>query len=281
MDRQVFAFSGVLEPRPGERGNLPLVEHALELGRTRWLWDGAVRLCYLPTAIGDDPRAIEVDPERTPGGNLEDKVAAVKKIKRARAIGSARLAAAERDIAALAGDLAVLRAGALGAGETAELLARHKLGGKASAEKQGTRGVPQPAAKPFKTYNLGDAAASVPCYVGKGAADNDELTKAAKANDYWLHAVGVTGSHVILPARGLRGLPPAAPLLREAAVLALHFSKMRDNLAGEVYVTRKQHLRKRKGLAAGLWLIDKSETMFVRYDAAELKAVLDKLGDGE
>jgi peptidase E len=60
MDRQVFAFSGVLAPRPGERGNLPLVEHALELGRTRWLWDGAVRLCYLPTAVGDDPRAIEV-----------------------------------------------------------------------------------------------------------------------------------------------------------------------------------------------------------------------------
>jgi peptidase E len=60
MDRQIFAYSGVLAPRPGERGNLPLVEHALELGRTRWLWDGAVRLCYLPTAIGDDPRAIEV-----------------------------------------------------------------------------------------------------------------------------------------------------------------------------------------------------------------------------
>jgi len=60
MDRQVFAYSGVVNPRPGEPGTLPLVEHALELGRTRWLWDGAVRLCYLPTAMGDDPRAIEV-----------------------------------------------------------------------------------------------------------------------------------------------------------------------------------------------------------------------------
>jgi peptidase E len=60
MDRQVFAYSGVLDPRPGEPGNLPLVEHALDLGRTRWLWDGAVRLCYLPTAVGDDPRAIDV-----------------------------------------------------------------------------------------------------------------------------------------------------------------------------------------------------------------------------
>src|SRR6476620_10586462 len=60
MDRQVFAYSGILEPRPGEPGNLPLVEFALDLGRTRWLWDGAVRLCYLPTAVGDDPRAIAI-----------------------------------------------------------------------------------------------------------------------------------------------------------------------------------------------------------------------------
>ena len=35
MDRQVFAFSGVLSPRPGEPGNLPLLEHVLDLGRTR------------------------------------------------------------------------------------------------------------------------------------------------------------------------------------------------------------------------------------------------------
>jgi peptidase E len=60
MERQVFAYSGVLDPCPGEPGNLPLVEHALDLGRTRWLWDGAVRLCYLPTAVGDDPRAIDL-----------------------------------------------------------------------------------------------------------------------------------------------------------------------------------------------------------------------------
>ena len=60
MRRQVFAFSGVLEPRPGERGNLPLVEHALDLGRERWMWNGPVRVCYVPTAVGDDPAAIAV-----------------------------------------------------------------------------------------------------------------------------------------------------------------------------------------------------------------------------
>lgn len=60
MERQVFAFSGLLAPRPGERGTLPLIEHALELGRARWFWEGAVRLCYLPTAAGDDARVVEL-----------------------------------------------------------------------------------------------------------------------------------------------------------------------------------------------------------------------------
>src|SRR3712207_8240266 len=60
MDRQVFAFSGVLAPKPGEPGNLPLLEHVLELGRSRWFWECAVRLCYLPTAVGDDPAAVAV-----------------------------------------------------------------------------------------------------------------------------------------------------------------------------------------------------------------------------
>jgi peptidase E len=56
--RQVFAFSGVLEPRPGERGNRPLLEHALALGAARRVTEGPVRLCYVPTAVGDDPAAV-------------------------------------------------------------------------------------------------------------------------------------------------------------------------------------------------------------------------------
>jgi peptidase E len=52
--RQVFAFSGVLSPSPGERGSQVLVEHALGLSRS----PGPVRLCYVPTAVGDDPAAV-------------------------------------------------------------------------------------------------------------------------------------------------------------------------------------------------------------------------------
>ena len=58
MRRQVFAFSGVLDPRPGERGNRPLLEHVLALGAARRTTGGPVRLCYVPTAVGDDPAAV-------------------------------------------------------------------------------------------------------------------------------------------------------------------------------------------------------------------------------
>jgi peptidase E len=58
MRRQVFAFSGVLDPRPGERGNRPLLEHVLAIGRARRVTGGPVRLCYVPTAVGDDPAAV-------------------------------------------------------------------------------------------------------------------------------------------------------------------------------------------------------------------------------
>ncbi|GAA4744831.1 peptidase E [Modestobacter marinus] len=58
MRRQVFAFSGVIEPRPGERGNRPLLEHVLALGAARRTTGGPVRLCYMPTAVGDDPAAV-------------------------------------------------------------------------------------------------------------------------------------------------------------------------------------------------------------------------------
>jgi peptidase E len=58
--RQVFAFSGVLAPAPGERGSRVLVEHALGLARPAGSTrpPGPVRLCYVPTAVGDDPSAV-------------------------------------------------------------------------------------------------------------------------------------------------------------------------------------------------------------------------------
>ena len=64
--------------------------------------------------------------------------------------------------------------------------------------------------------------------VGKGARQNDELTtKVAAPHDFWLHAAGYAGSHVVIrnPDR-LSALPRA--VIERAAALAAYHSKARE-----------------------------------------------------
>jgi len=51
---QIFAFSGVLKPKPGDRDSDALLDYALSLARPR----RPTRVCYIPTAIGDMKEAI-------------------------------------------------------------------------------------------------------------------------------------------------------------------------------------------------------------------------------
>jgi len=59
--RQVFAFSGIVNLRPGEKGGPALVEHAVSLaaGNGKSGKNRTKRVCFLPTATGDSPSAIE------------------------------------------------------------------------------------------------------------------------------------------------------------------------------------------------------------------------------
>ena len=115
--------------------------------------------------------------------------------------------------------------------------------------------------------------AAIRLLVGKSAADSDELCRQAKGNDLWLHVVGSTGSHIIITARDLKAPPPPG-LIRSAAILAVHFSKLRADQSAEVYLTKRQNIKKRKGMAPGLWQVNQAETLFCRYEVDELQSVL-------
>ncbi|HEY3882752.1 MAG TPA: hypothetical protein VGM12_29550, partial [Trebonia sp.] len=52
---RIFAFSGVLKPLPGGPSPGGLLDFALSLAAER----PVRRLCYIPTAIGDLPEAID------------------------------------------------------------------------------------------------------------------------------------------------------------------------------------------------------------------------------
>jgi predicted ribosome quality control (RQC) complex YloA/Tae2 family protein len=80
------------------------------------------------------------------------------------------------------------------------------------------------------------------------------------------------GSHVVIPKK-FKTLNPQTK--REAGILAVHFSKLRKDQAGEVYFTTRGHLKKKKSMAPGLWIVEKSEILFIRYTDLELRSLLE------
>ena len=217
---------------------------------------------------------IPLDPQFSPGQNLSDVFKQVKKAKKAAIILDEQIKSSDIQYQALSADLDRIRAFSLPLGEVAAMLERHQL-------PPATGGGGSPAGEqkvPYRTFHWRpeDAdknAAPISILVGKSAADSDELCRMAKGNDLWLHIVGSTGSHIIIPAKGLKKAPPPS-LIRTAAILAVHFSKLRADQCGEVYFSRRQNIKKRRGMAPGLWQVVQAETLFVRFGDDELQTAL-------
>lgn len=86
-------------------------------------------------------------------------------------------------------------------------------------------------------------------YVGKNNYQNEELTfKLATGNDWWFHAKGIPGSHVIVKTEG-RELPDRT--FEEAGALAAYYSKGRENEKVEIDYIQKKHIKKVTGAAPG------------------------------
>jgi len=88
--------------------------------------------------------------------------------------------------------------------------------------------------------------------IGKGDADNDELTFALAApEDFWLHvAGGVPGSHVVVRNPEKLDTLPRAVVERAAALAARH-SKARDARRVDVHLCRVADVSKPRGAPAG------------------------------
>lgn len=87
-------------------------------------------------------------------------------------------------------------------------------------------------------------------YVGKNNYQNDELTfKVAAGSDWWFHAKGIPGSHVIVKARGEQHLPDR--LFEEAGGLAAYYSKGRDSDKVEIDYIERKNIKRVTGGAPG------------------------------
>ncbi|MBN1773320.1 MAG: DUF814 domain-containing protein, partial [Deltaproteobacteria bacterium] len=114
--------------------------------------------------------------------------------------------------------------------------------------------------------------------VGKSSRDNDRLTfQVARGFDAWLHVAGAAGSHVVV--RLPKGRAASETALRDAALLALHYSKLGAGGEGEVYVARRADVRRVRGGSPGQVTVREQRRLWVRSDPARLRALLDTAGD--
>ncbi|MCI8660258.1 MAG: fibronectin/fibrinogen-binding protein [Lachnospiraceae bacterium] len=86
-------------------------------------------------------------------------------------------------------------------------------------------------------------------YVGKNNYQNEEVTfKIAGSSDWWFHAKGIPGSHVVVKTEGQK-LPDR--VFEEAGALAAWYSKGRGNEKVEIDYIQRKHVKKAAGGAPG------------------------------
>ena len=130
----------------------------------------------------------------------------------------------------------------------------------------------QPPLPPYRTFL---SASGARILVGRSAEKNDALTfHVARPHDLWLHAKNRTGSHVVVPLDKKGSCP--GDVLVDAAHLAAHFSEARDEALVEVQYTPRRYLRKPRGSAAGLVVVDREKVLLLRREDDRLRALLER-----
>ena len=187
---------------------------------------------------------------------------------------AAAIEAAEAAHLQLERALAALTPGARTALHAPEPLPRRKLGltGEESATLAGPK-PPTTAATPkrgrddmpakftpwrFKSKEGWDV------LIGRSSEANDHLTlHLARPEDYWFHAHGCPGSHVVL-RRGKGVNEPSKATLEEVASWAAFHSKLRTAGKAPVIYTQKKYVRKPRGTKAGTVYVEREKMLMVR-----------------
>ena len=108
-------------------------------------------------------------------------------------------------------------------------------------------------------------------YVGKNNIQNDELTfNFATGNDWWFHAKGCPGSHVIVRTNGDE-LPDRT--FEEAGKLAAYYSKNRGSEKVEIDYIEKKHVKKPKGGKPGFVVYYTNYSLMIDSDISGLQII--------
>jgi len=101
-------------------------------------------------------------------------------------------------------------------------------------------------------------------WVGRSTAENDLIThRLSNPHDFWLHVVGVPGSHVIL-RRPSRTAIPKPRTLEEAASIAAYYSKARKLARVPVIYTERKFVSKPRRGKPGQAICTRERELLVR-----------------
>ena len=110
-------------------------------------------------------------------------------------------------------------------------------------------------------------------HVGKNNFQNEELTfKFASGNDWWFHAKGAPGSHVIVKNPDGGEMPDRT--YEEAARLAAHYSANSEAEKTEIDYVQKKHVKKVNGKLPGFVIYHTNYSMLIDSDISEIEQII-------
>jgi predicted ribosome quality control (RQC) complex YloA/Tae2 family protein len=243
---------------------------------------GATKLVVTDWSTGE---AVPLEIPLDPSTSAKDQVAAMfKRAKRLRLgarIAEERLGQADAQAAAVEAAQEAARASSEMVALESVLLDAKKRAPRdvtlpgATVAASGERGRANKGPPKRTAYRTFFARSGRKILVGKGAADNDELTlHVARPHDTWLHAKDRTGAHVIVLLDKGRTCPGED--LVDGAHLAAHFSDARDETIVDVQHTDRRYLRKPKGSPPGFVIVDREKVLVLRVEREILRGLLER-----
>ncbi|MCB0730553.1 MAG: DUF814 domain-containing protein, partial [Ignavibacteriae bacterium] len=113
-------------------------------------------------------------------------------------------------------------------------------------------------------------------FVGRDSKSNDYLSvKFAKQNDYWFHARGLPGSHVVIRVDNVKeGIPK--DIIKKGASLAAYYSKAKTAGTAPVSYTLAKFVYKKKGMEPGKVFLTKESTLLVKPEIPKNCILIDE-----
>jgi predicted ribosome quality control (RQC) complex YloA/Tae2 family protein len=197
---------------------------------------------------------VPLDPAKTAADNAQGYFARYRKAQRAAEGGPARL----REVELAQRDLDQLQADLLLAADRSEIDAvRETLVEAGIMRATGARRPRATASKPLSVISPDGFA----ILVGRNSRQNDRLTfRQADGQDWWFHARGAHGAHVVVRSGGAK-IPPGT--IQRAAELAAHFSTQRSERKVAVDYTQRRYVRRIPHAAPGLVTYSHEQTIRV------------------